>query len=127
MHNTSSPHTPMRVYRSTPIFIFRLSASPDLPTKNHMNVDLPRSCVQIPIFERTSGLNGYWAEYRIVSLTLHLGEGPHSGHYQSCLLTSGPSRVVCTPHAERLLFNLACVSAGACEVLAPAISQTSRK
>ena len=72
-----------------PNICLQIERFPDLHTKNRMNVDFPRSCVQIPIFARTSGLDVYWAEYRIVSLTLHLGEGPHSGHYQSCLLTSG--------------------------------------
>ena len=72
-----------------PNICLQIERFPNLHTKNHMNVDFPRSCVQIPIFGRASGLDVYWAEYRIVSLTLHLGDEPHSGHYQSCLLTSG--------------------------------------
>ena len=54
-----------------------------------MQVDFPRSYIQIPIFGRASGLDVYWAKYRIMNLTLHLCKVPHSGHYQSWLLING--------------------------------------
>ena len=121
-----------------PNICLQIERFPDLHTKNRMNVDFPRSCVQIPIFARTSGLDVYWAEYRIVSLTLHLGEGPHSGHYQSCLLTSGnlwmtdddrlPWLSCLHPAMQKDCYLIWLVpQMGLAKFLAPAISQSGRR
>lgn len=61
---------------------------PDLYTKHDLLVEFLRSMVQLAVFGRDTGLDVYWAEYRIVSLILYLQHESDSGHYQACILSN---------------------------------------
>ena len=83
-----SPHTAALTCEH-PMVCLQIERFPDLHHKNEILIDFPRIEVLFPILAIARGQQVQWTQFRIATLTLHLGPIPDTGHYQGFLLTNG--------------------------------------
>ena len=61
-------------------------------------IELPTR-LQLPIFVSEADLAVSWVEFEVLSVLVHLGRSPFSGHYRA-LLRSGDRWVYCNDHVQ---------------------------